>query len=173
MDRELLLLGLLRHRDMHGYELHEFINRDMTFCTDIKKPTAYNILQKMADAGWITETEEQEGNRPPRKVYQISPTGETIFQQLLRENLRTHHQARFTDDIGLAFIDALPAPEAIPLLEERRAALQKELDAINRPHGRAHSHGGMKLILEHQIRHFQAEINWLDEVISRLTEGNI
>lgn len=173
MDRELLLLGLLRHREMHGYELHEFINRDLTFCTDIKKPTAYNLLQKMADSGWVTETEEQEGNRPPRKVYQITTEGEETFQRILRENLKAHHQARFTDDIGLAFIDALPAEEAAKLLNERRDSLQTELNNINRPHGKAHSRGGMKLILEHQIRHFQAEINWLDEVISRLTKGEI
>ena len=29
MDRELLLLGLLRRSDMHGYQLHEFIERDL------------------------------------------------------------------------------------------------------------------------------------------------
>ncbi|RMG69883.1 MAG: PadR family transcriptional regulator [Chloroflexi bacterium] len=173
MNRELLLLGLLRHKDMHGYELHEFINRDMAFCTDIKKPTAYNILQKMAESGWVTEIEEQDGNRPPRKVYQITSEGEQVFQKLLRENLQQHHQARFTDDIGLAFIDAIPSEEAILLLKKRRAILQHEFDVLNRPHSKAHSRGGMKLILEHQRRHLQAEIDWLDDVITRLTKEDI
>lgn len=29
MERELVLLGLLRRTDMHGYQLHEFINQNI------------------------------------------------------------------------------------------------------------------------------------------------
>ena len=49
MERQLLLLGLLRREDMHGYRLNEFIERDMAFCTDVKKPTAYYLLDKLAE----------------------------------------------------------------------------------------------------------------------------
>ena len=51
MERELLLLGFLRREQAHGYRLNEFIEREMTACTDIKKPTAYFLLDKMAHEG--------------------------------------------------------------------------------------------------------------------------
>jgi DNA-binding PadR family transcriptional regulator len=167
MHRELLLLGVLRQGNLHGYGINEFIQRDMAFCTDLKKPTAYHLLQKMAAAGWIQEREIRQGNRPARRTYHITPAGEAAFQQLLRENLSAHHSTRFTGDIGLAFIDELPAAEALPLLRRRRQALlaeQATVEAVPQ-----HGQGGMQLILEHQTRHLAFELAWLDEVITRLS----
>ena len=165
MERELLLLGLLRRTDMHGYQLHEFINQNMVSCIDLKKPTAYFLLEKMAEKGWITQTEMQEGNRPPRRVYQVTAQGERVFQQLLRENLSEHHAARFTGDIGLTFLDTLPPSEARDLLLVRRAALLDELENVRAIP--VHS-GSSQLVIEHRARHLQTELEWLDEVIERL-----
>lgn len=166
MERELLLLGLLRQHNMHGYELHEFINRDLASCTDLKKPTAYYLLDKMAAKGWITETEEHEGSRPPRRVYQLTVEGEGVFQRLLRENLAEYHQARFAGDIGLAFVDILDPEEARSLLQNRRDAVARELALAHRtpPH-----RGALQLVVEHQVRHLTAELGWLDEVLQRLS----
>ena len=166
MDRELLLLGLLRRGDMHGYQLHEFIDRNLASCTDLKKPTAYHLLSKMADAGWIIETEaESDGNRPPRRVYQITGAGEEAFQRLIRANLSSFHPATFTDDIGLAFVDVLDPAEAVELLTQRRDALAADVEAIRATP--MHT-GSLQLVIEHQARHLAAELDWLDEVIRRL-----
>lgn len=169
MERELLLLGLLRRQKMHGYQLTEFINRDLAYCTDLKKATAYNLLRKMAKNGWVTETEEQDGNRPPRKVYQITESGETTFQELLRENLARHTTMRLPDGIGLAFIEAIPPQEAADLLERRRLAIEAELLSLQQAHG--HDHGGLRLILDHQKIHLKAELTWLVQVIQELKEA--
>ncbi|HRF94416.1 MAG TPA: PadR family transcriptional regulator [Aggregatilineales bacterium] len=170
MYRELLLLGVLRHKQMHGYELHEFINRDLAFCTDIKKPTAYHLLQKMAEQGWITEIPEPNPptNRPPRTVYQLTEAGEATFLAYLRQNLATYSPSYFNGDVGIAFIEALPSDEACDLLEQRKIALTSALNALNTPHGDAHTKGGMSLIIEHQKRHLSTELAWLDEVINRI-----
>lgn len=167
MHRELLLLGVLRQGNLHGYGINEFIQRDMAFCTDLKKPTAYHLLRKMAAAGWIQEQEVREGNRPARRMYHITPAGEAAFQRLLQENLSAYHPTRFDGDIGLAFVDELPTSTALALLQQRREALLAEQTTIaNVPQ---HGQGGMQLILEHQKRHLAFELAWLDEVMTRLT----
>ena len=107
MERELLLLGFLRREQAHGYRLNEFIERDMAACTDIKKPTAYFLLDKMAKQGWITMRETREGNRPPRRVYRVTAKGEALYQKLLRENLSDFIAAKFPGDVGLAYADDL------------------------------------------------------------------
>ncbi len=168
MHRELLLLGVLRRGNLHGYGINEFIQRDMAFCTDLKKPTAYHLLQKMADAGWIEEQEVQEGNRPPRRIYHVTPDGEAAFQRLLRENLRAHFTTYFDGDMGLAFIDALPADEALSLLHERQVGLKAALNTLESVRG--HSTGGLQFILEHQKRYLAFEIHWLDEVMMHLSQ---
>ncbi|MBK8835593.1 MAG: hypothetical protein IPO29_12335 [Anaerolineae bacterium] len=42
MEREMLLLGLLRNGEMHGYQLNDYIERTPSFCADVKKATAYS-----------------------------------------------------------------------------------------------------------------------------------
>jgi len=170
MDRELLLLGLLRQMDMHGYRLAEFIERDLTICTDLKKPTAYFLLDKMVKQGWITQHQEQEGNRPPRRVYRITAEGETQFQRLLRENLATYTSATFVGDVGLAFVEALDQTEAQTLLTQRRTALAADLEAARAVPKHA---GSWQLLIEHRILHLESELRWLDEVLNRLAVESV
>ncbi len=163
--RELLFLGFLRRHDMHGYQLNEFIQRELAVCTDIKKPTAYYLLNKMAEKGWITQSSEQVGNRPPRRVYQITPEGEAAFQSMLRESLQQYTPNFFEDDIPLAYLDELEAEEAQVLLNKRREILVAELEIMREtaPHP-----GTVQWMLDHRLRHLETELDWLDEIISRL-----
>lgn len=165
MERKLLLLGILRQQEMHGYQLYEFIDRDLSACTDIKKPTAYYLLNKMAEDGWIAEEHSQDGNRPPRRVYSLTEQGEAAFQHLLRENLSVYTPVYFPGDIGLAFLDSLDAQEAAELLEQRRAVLAESL--VDLQAAPEHS-GSLQMVLEHRARHLAEELAWLDEVIERL-----
>ncbi len=164
MERELLLLGLLRQADMHGYQLMEFIERDLSTCTDLKKATAYALLEKMAGLGWIGEQEVREGKRPPRRVYSITPEGEAQFQHLLRANLSAYEPAKFGEDIGLAFADVLPPAEARALLDQRRARLVDELAAARAVP--EHS-GTFQFVVQHRLAHLECELHWLDQVRAR------
>lgn len=167
MERELLLLGLLQKEEMHGYQLHEFIDSFMQTCVDLKKSTAYYLLEKMAKDGYVTRTEEREGNRPPRRVYHLTPAGEARLLDLLRQNLATYLPAKFPGDTGLTFLDNLPTTEAITLLQQRRVQLAEALAIVEQapPHT-----GSLQFMLEHQHIHIQSELTWLESVIERLSK---
>lgn len=165
MDKQLFLLGLLRHQNMYGYQLNEFIETTLATCVDIKKPTAYYALNKMLEEGWVMFVEEQEGNRPPRRVYSITPAGEAIFQRLVRKNLGMYHPTQFGGDLGLAFLDIVPREEARGLLGQRRAGLVAHLEELRAV---PMHQGSLQLMIEHQTRHLQMELAWLDEVLARL-----
>jgi DNA-binding PadR family transcriptional regulator len=168
MERELLLLGLLRSQDMHGYQLHEAIDGHLGMGVQLTKPTADRLLSNMAEDGWVTYREEREGNRPPRRVYAITAQGEAAFQRLLRENLENYQPSDFTCQIGLAFLDELSATEALPLLHRRRAGMQELLEST-RAHGE--HPGSLQLMLERQVHLLDAELEWLDTVIARLQQS--
>ena len=165
MEKKLLLLGLLRRQEMHGYQLNEFIDNNLALCTDLKKPTAYYLLDQMSKEGWISAEMAQEGNRPPRRVYRLTETGEAAFQQLLRESLAEYFPVNFPGDIGLAFLDWLPPQECPPLLELQKQKARARLEQMQAipPH-----EGSLGLIFSHQIHHLQAELAWLDTVIENL-----
>jgi len=165
MDRKLLLLGLLRMQEMHGYQLNDFIDAFLAVCVDVKKPTAYYLLNKMYEDGWIAVEEQQEGNRPVRRIYSIAAKGEAAFQDLLRENLSSYFSAQFSGDIGLAFMGALSAEERTDLLTQRRVNLTQKLAEVEAVP--VHP-GDFQLMIEHQIRHLRAELDWLDEIILNL-----
>lgn len=167
MDNKLLLLGLLRRQEMHGYGLNEFIDRQLAFCTDLKKPTAYFLLNKLASDGWIAEEQVQAGNRPTRRVYRLTEEGEAAYQRLLRENLCDYSPIISPGDIGLAFVDSLEPLEAIALLQQRRKALVGHIESIM---DAPEHQGSPAWVLEHQRRYLSCELEWLDEIISKLKE---
>jgi len=169
MERELLLLGLLRSQDMHGYQLHETIDSHLGMGVQLTKPTAYRLLSNMAEDGWVTFREEQEGNRPPRRVYAITPQGEVAFQRLLRESLANYQPSEFTCHIGLAFLDQLSPEEALRLLHRRRAVMEELLESTQ-AHGE--HPGSLQLMLERQVYLLAAELEWLGTVIARLQNAH-
>ena len=73
----------------------------------------------MEKDGWVTHIQEQEGNRPQRRVYSVTEDGEAAFYRLLRENLSTHPSPEFPGVVGLDFLYMLPSEEAVSLLEKR------------------------------------------------------
>jgi DNA-binding PadR family transcriptional regulator len=165
MERKLLLLGLLRKQEMHGYQINELIDAHLGTSIQLKKPTVYKLLGIMVDDGWIKYHEEQEGNYPIRRVYKITPKGEEAFQQLLRQNLVDYRPVSFLGSIGIVYLDTLSEEEAAALLHQRRAEVEsfKQKIADDEQH-----QGGFQLMLSYHLSHLKAELEWLDEVISHL-----
>lgn len=166
MEKKLLLLSALRDHEMHGYQLNEMLGQSVGIPIKLTRPNAYKLLNKMEQDGWITYRAEQEGNRPPRRVYSITAEGETAFQKMLRDNLAAYPAPEFPGALGFNFLEMLPAAEAAALLLQRRekvAARFAELDGV--PADLRELHPG----IEYMVRFYEFELDWLDETIARLS----
>jgi DNA-binding PadR family transcriptional regulator len=170
MEPELLILGLLRSWDTHGYQLVDFLEKRLAYLIDLKKSTTYALLERLHRDGYVTMTVEREGNRPERRVYKVTPEGEAHFFGLLRENLRGFARPRFPDAIGVYFLAALPREEAGALLTERLSALDHELEEFQ-PKVPAHAGLAAQPVLEHYVVHLQAEREWLVGLLQTLAEA--
>ncbi len=165
-EYDLLLLGLIRKQAMHGYQIMETIQLALTSCVDLKKPTAYFLLNRMAKVGWIMADEQKGGNRPAKKVYQLTPEGEKAFHQLLRENLNTSHFPEHLNDFGLIFSEELDDSELEKSLQTRRQQLEKEIERVKS----APIHPGrIQWMLEHQLSTLQHELDWNTSLLERIT----
>lgn len=169
-ERSLLLLGLLLVQQWHGYQLNEFIEKNLGRITDIKKPTAYATLDRLQAAGFVNEHTEQEGNRPPRKVYAITEAGRAEFLRLLRANLSTQDRIFYPGDIGLMFIDQLPVSEVRALLSERLKGLHERLRQYETV-PRHERQPGVDLAVERMALLLRTESEWLQGVIDRFNES--
>jgi len=166
-ERTLLLLGILKSQSLHGYQINEFIDKNLSRITSMKKATAYSILDKLNTAGFISVREDQEGNRPPRKVYSITPAGEEEFYLLLRGNLSEQDTTSFKGDIGLMFMDHLSKEEAIDCLMLRLNGLTEQIEELRQTPKHNFSRG-IDLSIEHHLVCKQAERDWLKSVIEKL-----
>lgn len=166
-DRAMLLLGVLMGANQHGYQINEFIERDLCHVTSMKKPTAYALLERLAANGYIGVQREQAGNRPPRKVYSIAPQGRALFKALLRLNLAHPSHATDEGDVGLMMLNLLDQDEAIDSLRERLTKLDAliALQSAVPPHSNQLS---VDLALDHLLAIRRADRDWLIATIDRL-----
>lgn len=167
-QRSLILLGLLMSQSQHGYQINEFIERNLSNVTDMKKSTAYATLDRLNQNGYIDISFEQEGNRPIRKVYTVNEKGKQYFYELLLKNLSTAESVNYNGDIGLMFIDFLPLEKTIPSLKERLAGSKQFLQKIKETPSHGES-SGVDLAIEHKITMLKAEIAFLEKTIKKLS----
>ena len=166
MEKKLLLLGLLRDQEMHGYQLNEMLGQGSGIPIKLSKPNAYRVLNKMEQEGWVTYREEREGNRPPRRVYMITDEGEKAFQRMLRDSLAAYSRPEFPSSVVLNYLELLPKDEAAALLQQRREKIDvrfNEMDGV--PVEVREKHLG----IEYLFRFYRFELEWLDETIVRLS----
>ena len=166
-ERSLFLLGILMVQSAHGYQINDFIEKTLIQVTDMKKSTAYALLERMSGSGLVTVHSEQEGNRPPRKVYSITEGGQRQFYSLLRHNLINTDTPVYKGDMGLLFLDYLPPQEAAEHLRIRLAHLRTQLETLQHA-AKHHRSPGIVRSIEHQVLHAQLEVDWLTRVIEQL-----
>jgi len=165
MEKKLLLLGILRDHDMHGYQIHEVLTQDVGIGITLKKANVYKLLNQMATDSWITYREEQAGNRPPRRVYTIAPAGEAEFQRLLRQSLVTYPTPQMPSVIAYNYLSELPPEEADALLRKRKEMVKQRFSQLEAtPPEMLQAHLGMVYL----HRFYIAEMEWLDDVINQL-----
>ncbi len=168
-ERKLLLLGILRRSEMHGYLLNAHL--DGAAPISLKKPTAYNLLERMEKDGWVRHHDEPTGDRP-RRVYCLTKAGEQAFLKLLRRQLQRFVPAEFPSLVSLSFVDALPVADALAALRKRREALESHRDLLTIETGGdatdQHHAGTTGLVVTYLHRSAEMESQFLDEAISHL-----
>jgi len=163
-DRKLLLLGLLRIQAMHGYQLNQFLDEHLDFIANLKPSTAYYTLERMAEEELVQTHAEQPGRRPARQIYDITPAGETLYQELLRSNLSRYDMGESGDDIGIGFLADLPHNDAAACLAQKRRILQDKIAQFEEMAGRSTLSDATHLTVRRTLHRLRADEAWLDEV---------
>ena len=176
MSVRLVILGLLRERPLHGYEIKQIIEEHMGDWTSIAFGSIYFALGKLAEEGFIEKiATEKEGGRPSRSIYQITEAGREEFLRLLREIWGEVERRYFAFDVGLFFMEALPAEEVRGYLRGRVAQLEATVQHVA-------AHRAERLadervprlagpIFDHTLAHLQAELAWTEDLLAKVEQG--
>src|SRR5687767_11914025 len=106
---ELPVLGLLKERAMHGYELRKQLSAVLGPFWQVSWGSLYPTLRRLAKTGAVEKLAEEKPSKraskpksgtlgtPRRKtVYQITPAGEQLFIEMLEETAAAVDAEHFT-----------------------------------------------------------------------------
>lgn len=176
---ELPVLGLLKERTMHGYELRKQLGTMLGPFWQVSWGSLYPALRRLAKSGAVEKvadaptktrrtTKSTTGVAAGRRktVYRITPVGEQMFLDMLEETAAAVDAEHFT--LKLAFFRYL-APEArLNLLERRRAYLTEKLAQFRanlRELGERIDSYTLSL-QNHSMASTESDIKWIDELIT-------
>lgn len=175
----LMVLGLLQDRPRHGYDLHRIVVAHGALYAELKKPTLYNLLERLSEAGLVSVRTEggARGREGKRFIYEITAAGRNAFDELLIIALSADEAAGINFEIAVAFIDHLPVTTAIQVLGERRRSLERRHAALTedlRMRGTMFTPRkamSVRFAGEHALALMAAEINWIDNVKESLANA--
>ena len=176
MSTRLVILGFLKDRPLYGYELKQEIEKRMGDWTSIAFGSIYFALNKMAEESLVKKAAtEQEGNRPSRTIYEITDSGRAEFDKLLHQLWYKDERQYYEFDIGLFFLHSLPREEVLKALQERISGMEKTLQYLHsheeKQFENPHIPRLAEAIFSHSALHFQAELEWLQQVMENLKAG--
>ncbi len=168
---DLLVLGLLLDRPMHGYEIGQHLrNEGVTMWFDVSTPAIYYSLNKLRKLGLISETRSR-GGGAEKSVYHLTELGRSRFFAAMEETLASEEVARFEYDVGIFLLNKLPQERALDLLEQRLDFLRRRSEELDQTLAQERSRWGHPLraaILEHVASCTRIELEWLSGIIRRL-----
>jgi DNA-binding PadR family transcriptional regulator len=119
----LFILGALaRHGPMHGHQIRRNAQVDRAeLWADVKVGSLYAALHRMAAEGVIEVVRsEQEGNRPARTVYAITPQGRIELAAIRDQALRDARLRPDPVDLALQITHDLEEATIREVLQSRR-----------------------------------------------------
>jgi DNA-binding PadR family transcriptional regulator len=164
---ELAVLGLLKERSMHGYQLKKSLSDTLGPFWQVSYGALYPALKRLRLQGSVEQVypKTQVGRR--RNVYRITDGGERQFSELLE----TGGERETADDNGfrvrLAFFRYLKPETRIGVLERRKAALAVRLAALRErlTAYREPADGYTLSLMRHGMDSTERDITWLDGMI--------
>jgi DNA-binding PadR family transcriptional regulator len=80
---EYAILGMLSLKQSYGYEICQQIETDMGDIWRISLSQTYNILNRLEKKGLIEGLDEDQERRPTRRLFMLTPEGQSHFESWL------------------------------------------------------------------------------------------
>ncbi|HYU58555.1 MAG TPA: PadR family transcriptional regulator, partial [Actinomycetota bacterium] len=169
---ELAILGLLKERSMHGYQLKKRVAETLGAFWQVSYGSLYPALKRLQRSGAVEMVFPTEDVGRRKNVYRITEAGEALFQELLQETGReTGEDGKF--QVRLAFFRYLKPETRIGMLERRRAFLEGRLSELRRgfKEYRERIDSYTLALMRHGVEFTEQDIRWLDDLIAAERRG--
>jgi len=165
---ELAILGLLKERSMHGYQLSKRLTDALGGFWRVSYGSLYPTLKRLEREGAVEQIFDQVTVGRRKNVYRITDAGEKLFLELLEE---VGHDTSSEDNrfrVRLAFFKYLAPDARIRLLERRRTHLEERLSTIKASLATTRERFDTYTLslMQHGRETTEQDIAWLDGLIA-------
>lgn len=163
---EMAVLGLLKQRAMHGYDLKKELAAQLGQFWQVSYGSLYPTLRRLENLGAVERLYPKGEVKRRKNIYRITSVGETMFAQAMDEYSSISDETRFR--LKLAFFRYLNPDARVELLERRRAYLTEKLAQI-RAQLRAYREridAYTYRLMEHGVDTTTADIQWIEQLIA-------
>jgi DNA-binding PadR family transcriptional regulator len=160
------VLGLLKERTMHGYELKKELTATLGQFWQVSYGSLYPTIRRLELEGNVERIFPKGDVKRRKNIYRITPKGEAMFGEALGEPSAVSDDARF--GLKLAFFRYLNPDARVEVLERRRAYLTEKLAEI-RMQCRAYREridAYTYRLMEHGMDNTSRDIEWVDRLIA-------
>lgn len=161
------MLGLLMPGPQHGYELHQTFERELGRVWRVGRSQLYAQLKRMETAGLVAAQTETQPNRPPRKVYHLTPAGREAFLEWVHQPTPHLRHIRLEFLARLFFFRRLDLPGLDTLVADQKALYGERVESLTRAAAEADD-DFRRLVFEFRRGQFEAVIQWLDRCLEIL-----
>jgi DNA-binding PadR family transcriptional regulator len=170
---KLVVLGILKRRPLHGYEIKRIIQQEMGDWTNIAFGSIYFALQQLTKEGCIKQSDPEKQDARPAKInYAITAQGEKEFLELLSGVWKNHERQYFALDLGLFFANFLKKADREKYLKKQLAVIKAAYRHVkkHRQEEMANHHFPLETdaIFLHTLHHMKAEYAWLKELLEKM-----
>ena len=168
---ELVVMGFLQDRPMHGYQINQQVRiHRMDSCAKISRPMIYKTLFALEREGMVTSRREKQGLMPERRVYTLNRLGRERLANLVERSLLDKNITYDLSNLGYFFIFALDREKALECLRQKKVLLERTLASLKKRFkdfaGR--TPGNRFLVLEKDHDRFRSELHHLQIMMDRV-----
>jgi DNA-binding PadR family transcriptional regulator len=165
---ELAILGLLKERSMHGYQLSKRLTDTLGGFWRVSYGSLYPSLKRLERQGAVAQVFDEVTVGRRKNVYRITEKGEAMFLELLEEGGHDSSTEENRFRVRLAFFKYLAPDARIRLLERRRTHLQDRLSTIQTSLATTRERFDTYTLslMQHGRETTEQDIAWLDGLIA-------
>ncbi|MBE2224773.1 MAG: PadR family transcriptional regulator [Anaerolineae bacterium] len=185
MSLQQAILGFLALRPLTGYDLKKAFDGSVQHFWPADQAQIYRTLNKLDELGLASVELVEQEDKPDRKVYHITENGRSALHTWLSDTLPPTSEREpllvriffsgFVDDETLLprLAEAMAQEKAyLAAMQAILANAQQQVETLTEPAERRIGFFQL-LTVERAILHHQAQIAWLESIITRLENQDL
>jgi len=158
---EIALLGFLQEGPQHGYQIHQMflLPGGLGLVWKLKQSQLYALLTKLEKDGYVSSTLQNQEPHPPRRVYELTPSGRKLYLEWLSSPVAMPRQIRQEFLAKLYFLQEDRDSRKL-LIERQQETCKDWLAQFDKQTNQSGSFGW--ITSQYRLKHIESILAWLE-----------